>query len=209
LRRAAFLTVEMLRPIPSVALLPLSLLIFGFGYRMEIAIIAFATFWPSLILTQSAVAQIEPRLIEVARSWAGAAAGLKIMLPRQPALMTGLGWPRAGAVVAVAAEIISTRRVGRPVIAGDAAANECLPCCSASACLAGAESALLGSSAGCSPIRRSGHELPRRANSSPVLGVGARHCHPALARSRQAARVQGFLSSPSATWTRSCVSNGT
>ena len=67
MRRAAFLTVEMLRPIPSVALLPLSLLIFGFGYRMEVAVIAFATFWPSLILTQSAVAQIEPRLIEVAR----------------------------------------------------------------------------------------------------------------------------------------------
>ena len=38
LRRAAFLTIEMLRPIPSVALLPLSLLIFGFGYRMEIAV---------------------------------------------------------------------------------------------------------------------------------------------------------------------------
>ena len=57
----------MLRPVPSVALLPLSLLIFGFGYRMEIAVIAFATFWPSLILTQSAVAQVEPRLIEVAR----------------------------------------------------------------------------------------------------------------------------------------------
>ena len=67
LRRLSFLTIEMLRPIPSVALLPLSLLIFGFGYRMEIAVIAFATFWPSLILTQSAVTQIEPRLIEVAR----------------------------------------------------------------------------------------------------------------------------------------------
>jgi NitT/TauT family transport system permease protein len=64
LSRAAFLTVEMLRPIPSVALLPLSLLIFGFGYRMEVAVIAFATVWPSLILTQSAVAQIEPRLME-------------------------------------------------------------------------------------------------------------------------------------------------
>jgi NitT/TauT family transport system permease protein len=50
LGRMTFLTIEMLRPIPSVALLPLSLLIFGFGYRMEIAVIAFATFWPTLIL---------------------------------------------------------------------------------------------------------------------------------------------------------------
>jgi ABC-type nitrate/sulfonate/bicarbonate transport system permease component len=111
LRRFAFLTIEMLRPIPSVALLPLSLLIFGFGYRMEIAVIAFATFWPSLILTQSAVAQIEPRLIEVARlmglSWLQTA--WKIVLPAAaPRLMTALRLAAGLAlVVAVTAEIVS------------------------------------------------------------------------------------------------------
>ena len=57
----------MLRPIPSVALIPLALLIFGFGCRMEIAVVAFACFWPLLIMTESAVRGIEPRLIEVAR----------------------------------------------------------------------------------------------------------------------------------------------
>jgi NitT/TauT family transport system permease protein len=111
LRRAAFLTVEMLRPIPSVALLPLSLLIFGFGYRMEIAVIAFATFWPALILTQSAVAQIEPRLIEVARvmGLGRLQTAWKIVLPAAaPRLMTGLRLAAGLAlVVAVTAEIVS------------------------------------------------------------------------------------------------------
>lgn len=111
LRRFSFLTIEVLRPIPSVALLPLSLLIFGFGYRMEIAVIAFAIFWPSLILTQSAVVQIEPRLMEVARmlrltrlqtAW-------KIILPAAaPRLMTALRLAAGLAlVVAVTAEIVS------------------------------------------------------------------------------------------------------
>jgi NitT/TauT family transport system permease protein len=60
-------TVESLRPIPSVALLPLALIGLGFGYRMEIVIVAFACVWPVLILTRAAVAGIEPRLAEVAR----------------------------------------------------------------------------------------------------------------------------------------------
>jgi ABC-type nitrate/sulfonate/bicarbonate transport system permease component len=111
LRRLTFLTIEMLRPIPSVALLPLSLLIFGFGYRMEIAVIAFATFWPSLILTQSAVTQIEPRLIEVARilRLSRLQTVLKIILPAAaPRLMTALRLAAGLAlVVAVTAEIVS------------------------------------------------------------------------------------------------------
>jgi len=61
------LSIEVLRPIPSVALIPLSMLMFGFGVRMELAIVAFATFWPMLILVQSAVQQVEPRLLEVSR----------------------------------------------------------------------------------------------------------------------------------------------
>ena len=61
------LTVEILRPVPAIAIVPIALLIFGFGYRLEIAIVAFACFFPLLILTESAVRQIAPRLIEVSR----------------------------------------------------------------------------------------------------------------------------------------------
>jgi NitT/TauT family transport system permease protein len=59
-------TLEVLRPVPPVALIPLMLMIFGTGYRLEIFIIAFGSVWPVLILTRSAIANIEPRLMEVA-----------------------------------------------------------------------------------------------------------------------------------------------
>lgn len=61
-------SIEAVRPIPSVALIPIALLVYGFGYRMEIAVVVFASTWPVLILTRSAIAGIEPRLIEVARA---------------------------------------------------------------------------------------------------------------------------------------------
>jgi NitT/TauT family transport system permease protein len=61
-------TIESLRPIPSIAVLPLALIALGFGYRMEIVIVAFACVWPILILSRAAVRSIEPRLIEVSRA---------------------------------------------------------------------------------------------------------------------------------------------
>lgn len=83
----SFLTVEVLRPVPSVALIPLSMLVFGFGVRMESAVVAFAVFWPMLVLAQSAARQVDARLLEV-----GFALGLspwarvtKIILPAMAA----------------------------------------------------------------------------------------------------------------------------
>jgi NitT/TauT family transport system permease protein len=61
-------TIEALRPIPSIALLPIALIALGFGYRMEIVIVAFACIWPVMILSRAAVGSIEPRLIEVSRA---------------------------------------------------------------------------------------------------------------------------------------------
>jgi len=60
-------TLDTIRPVPAVALIPLALLIYGFGVRMEMVVITFACVWPILIVTVSAVRGIEPRLIEVAR----------------------------------------------------------------------------------------------------------------------------------------------
>lgn len=70
-RRAArlgFVSIEVLRPVPSVALIPLAMLVFGFGLRMEVSVVAFACLWPVAMLTQAAVQQVEPRLLEVARA---------------------------------------------------------------------------------------------------------------------------------------------
>jgi len=67
LDRLLELPLEVLRPIPSVAVIPVALVALGFGYRLEIAIVSFACIWPMLILTRAAVAGVEPRLLEVAR----------------------------------------------------------------------------------------------------------------------------------------------
>jgi ABC-type nitrate/sulfonate/bicarbonate transport system permease component len=67
LNRAMLLSVEAVRPIPSVALVPVALLIFGFGYRMEMLLVAHGTLWPVLIFTRAGVRAVEPRLLEVSR----------------------------------------------------------------------------------------------------------------------------------------------
>ena len=39
-------SIEVLRPVPAVALIPIAILTLGFGYAMEVSLVAFATFWP-------------------------------------------------------------------------------------------------------------------------------------------------------------------
>lgn len=106
---AAFLSVEALRPVPSVALIPLAMLVFGFGVRMEVGVIAFATFWPMLVLAQAAARQVEPQLLEVsaALQLTPAARFAKVVLPAMvPRLFVALRLGVAIAlVVAVTVEI--------------------------------------------------------------------------------------------------------
>lgn len=103
------LPIEFLRPIPSIALLPLALLAFGFGFRLEIAIVAFATFWPTVIVGGAAIAAVDPQLIEVARvlrlGWA--ARVWKVVLPAAlPRLFVALRLAAGVAlIVAVTVEI--------------------------------------------------------------------------------------------------------
>jgi ABC-type nitrate/sulfonate/bicarbonate transport system permease component len=68
LDRLMELALELMRPIPSVAVIPIALVALGFGYRLEIVIVSIACFWPLLILARAAVGGVEPRLIEVARA---------------------------------------------------------------------------------------------------------------------------------------------
>ncbi|MGV3637913.1 MAG: ABC transporter permease [Flavobacteriales bacterium] len=67
LNRLMTVSIELIRPIPSVAIIPLFMLIFGLGFRLEIAVVAFSVTWTVLVLPRGAVAGIEPRLLEVAR----------------------------------------------------------------------------------------------------------------------------------------------
>jgi ABC-type nitrate/sulfonate/bicarbonate transport system permease component len=107
--RLSALSIELLRPIPSVALIPLAMLVFGFGLRMEASVVAFASFWPLLILTRAAVSQVEPRLLELSlvlglSPWQR---GMKIVLPAiVPRLFVALRLGVAvSLVVAVTVEI--------------------------------------------------------------------------------------------------------
>jgi NitT/TauT family transport system permease protein len=67
LNRLMTVSIELVRPVPSVAIIPLFMLVFGLGFRLEIAVVAFSVVWTVLVLTRGAVAGIEPRLLEVAR----------------------------------------------------------------------------------------------------------------------------------------------
>jgi ABC-type nitrate/sulfonate/bicarbonate transport system permease component len=107
-------TVDGLRPVPAVALIPLSLLLFGFGLQMEAAVIVFACVWPILLVTVAAVRGVEPRLLELARvlQMPFATRLRKIILPAALARITvGLRIAISIAlVVAVTVEIVLNPR---------------------------------------------------------------------------------------------------
>jgi ABC-type nitrate/sulfonate/bicarbonate transport system permease component len=89
LERAATLTIDALRPVPSVALIPLALLVFGFSRGMSAAVAAFACFWPVLLTTIASVRGIDPRLIEVGRML-GLSRGRRIWKLALPAAVPGI-----------------------------------------------------------------------------------------------------------------------
>ena len=102
-------TLELVRPVPAVALIPLSMLVFGFGYGLGISVVAFACVWPTMIITQSAIKKVPQELREVAQvlelGWL--ARTRQIMLPHiVPALFTAFRLSTGIAlVVAVTVEI--------------------------------------------------------------------------------------------------------
>jgi len=60
--------VELLRPIPPLAMLPLFIVWVGIGEGSKIGFIAYATFFPMFLTTVHAVSQIDSRLLLAARS---------------------------------------------------------------------------------------------------------------------------------------------
>lgn len=126
LERIAGPSIDALRPIPSVALIPVALLIFGFGLRLEASIVAFASVWPILLMTIAAVRGIEPRLLEVARSlqFSPLARVYKIILPAALGrIVVGLRLALAiSLVVAVTVEIVlNPRGLGHTMMAAQQA----------------------------------------------------------------------------------------
>lgn len=68
LRTCSMASVEVLRPLPPVALIPVALLLFGFSIETELFVIAIPGIWPVLIGTMGGVMAVPARLRDVAKS---------------------------------------------------------------------------------------------------------------------------------------------
>jgi ABC-type nitrate/sulfonate/bicarbonate transport system permease component len=60
-------TLELIRPLPASAVIPVFVLMLGLNDGMIVAVIAFASLWPVLLATVHGFRTVEPRLIEVSR----------------------------------------------------------------------------------------------------------------------------------------------
>jgi len=60
-------SLELIRPLPASAMIPVFVLLFGLNDRMIVTAIAFSSLWPVLLNTVHGFKTVEPRLIEVAR----------------------------------------------------------------------------------------------------------------------------------------------
>ncbi|MFD4206326.1 ABC transporter permease [Micromonospora tulbaghiae] len=116
LRRATHTTVEFLRPVPSVALIPLAVLMFGLQMRAALVIIVYAAFWQVFVQVIYGVADVDTVARDTARSFGlTRAERLRyLVLPTAlPYLMTGL---RLGAAVALILAVTAEMVIGNPGI---------------------------------------------------------------------------------------------
>ena len=85
--------IEFLRPMPSVAIVPVAILMLGIGDSMIVAVTVYATLWPVLINTIDGVNQIESVLIHTGRTFGIGRLRLlrQVILPAAaPYVVTGL-----------------------------------------------------------------------------------------------------------------------
>jgi len=67
--RLSRFTIDFLRTIPPVALIPLALLLYGASIKMAVVLIVFGTVWPILLQTMYGVHDVDPVARDVARSY--------------------------------------------------------------------------------------------------------------------------------------------
>ena len=99
--------VEVLRPIPPLALLPMFIVWVGIGEASKIGFITYATFFPIFLTTVTGVRQIDPLLVRAAQSLGarGVALFTRVILPAAlPDILTGL---RLGVALAFFVIVIS------------------------------------------------------------------------------------------------------
>ena len=85
--------VELLRPIPPLAMLPLFIVWVGIGKTSKVGFITYATFFPTFLTTVHAVRQLDARLVRAAQSLGARPSQLfvRVILPAAlPEMLTGL-----------------------------------------------------------------------------------------------------------------------
>ena len=86
-------TIQILRPVPVTAWLPLAMIIFGLGPRSAFFLVFLGAFYPILVNTIFGVRSVEPRLFEAASmlGCSGSAQFFRVVLPAAlPSIFTGM-----------------------------------------------------------------------------------------------------------------------
>jgi ABC-type nitrate/sulfonate/bicarbonate transport system permease component len=122
--------IEFLRPIPSVALVPIAVLLWGAQLRSTLLLVVYASFWPILLQVMHGVADVDPVARDTAASYRFTPwAKLRyLLLPTGlPYIMTGLRLSAAVALIlAITAElVIGTPGLGKEI--GVAMASSAVP----------------------------------------------------------------------------------
>jgi ABC-type nitrate/sulfonate/bicarbonate transport system permease component len=107
-------TIEFLRPIPSVALIPLAVILYGTELGSSLLLIVYASFWQVLIQVIYGVRDVDPVAEDTARSYRlGVAARIRYLLwpTALPYVITGV---RLAAAVALILAITVELIVGAP-----------------------------------------------------------------------------------------------
>ncbi|MGW3469459.1 ABC transporter permease [Saccharopolyspora sp. NPDC000995] len=104
IRVATRAIIEFLRPIPSVALIPLAIVLVGAGPETKIMLAVYASVWPILFNTIYALDEIDPVMVDTARSF-GLGSGrvmFTVALPNAaPFVLTGIRMSAAVALILV------------------------------------------------------------------------------------------------------------
>ena len=108
--------IEFMRPIPSVALIPLAILLWGQGLLMKVILVAYATTWPILFNTVYGVHDVDPIAVQTARCFGlnRRAIHWRITLPSAaPLIFTGIRISAAiGLIVVIASELLASADSG-------------------------------------------------------------------------------------------------
>ncbi|MGI8332190.1 ABC transporter permease [Actinomadura scrupuli] len=111
LGNASRAVVEFLRPIPSVALIPLALIIFASTTNAKIALVTYAAVWPILVNTLYALRDVDPVAKEALRSFGFGSLSVlwRVTLPSAaPFVATGVRVATSvGLIVVISAELFS------------------------------------------------------------------------------------------------------